>query len=145
MLASAFALTFVFWGLFEAYYDVYTTASSQAETLTGRLGIWAYMLAEAVQQPWLGHGFDSVWNVVPPFGAEKFEAAMRTMNLSSNSMHTVWPESVCLREYTSACFVTFAGSQKGHRERVFSPSCCSFWCADSRIPSDSISRCRCGR
>ncbi len=75
LLASAFALTFVFWGLFEAYYDVYTTASSQAETLTGRLGIWAYMLAEAVQQPWLGHGFDSVWNVVPPFGAEKFEAA----------------------------------------------------------------------
>ena len=28
-----------------------------------------------IQQPWIGHGFDSVWKVVPPFGTDKFEAA----------------------------------------------------------------------
>src|ERR1700684_2460798 len=64
----------VFWGLFEAYYDVYTTAGNQAETLTGRTGIWAYVLNEALDQPLIGHGFDSMWKVIPPFGPEKFEA-----------------------------------------------------------------------
>jgi exopolysaccharide production protein ExoQ len=62
----------VFWGLLESYYDVYTHAGNQAETLTGRIGIWAYMLEAALEQPWIGHGFDSVWKVVPPFG--DFEA-----------------------------------------------------------------------
>jgi O-antigen ligase len=42
--------------------------------LSGRLGIWAYFLAEGLQQPWIGHGFDSVWKVVPPFGPDQFEA-----------------------------------------------------------------------
>ena len=64
----------VFWGLFEAYYDIYTTAGNQAETLTGRTGIWAYMLSAALEQPLIGHGFDSMWKVIPPFGPEKFEA-----------------------------------------------------------------------
>jgi exopolysaccharide production protein ExoQ len=64
----------VFWGLLSSYYDVYTSAGSQAETLSGRIGIWAYILAEAVQQPWIGHGFHSVWKVIPPFGADQFEA-----------------------------------------------------------------------
>jgi len=64
----------MFWGLFEAYYDVYTTAGNQAETLTGRTGIWAYCLDAALEQPWIGHGFDSVWKVIPPFGPEQFEA-----------------------------------------------------------------------
>ena len=41
----------------------------------GRLGIWAYFVAEAIQQPWIGHGFDSAWKVVPPFGPDRFEAA----------------------------------------------------------------------
>ena len=63
-----------FWGLFESYYNVYTSLGNQSETLSGRLGIWAYMLAEAVQQPWIGHGFHSVWKVIPPFNAEHFEA-----------------------------------------------------------------------
>lgn len=62
------------WSLLSSYYEVYTNAGSQAETLSGRIGIWAYFLAEAVQQPWIGHGFDSVWNVAPPFGPDKFEA-----------------------------------------------------------------------
>lgn len=62
----------VFWGLLAAYYDVYTNAGNQSETLTGRIGIWAFILNEALQQPWIGHGFHSVWKVIPPFGP--FEA-----------------------------------------------------------------------
>ena len=64
----------VFWGLFEAYYDIYTTAGNQAETLTGRTAIWAYVVDAAIEQPWIGHGFDSVWKVIPPFGSDQFEA-----------------------------------------------------------------------
>lgn len=77
MLAAfaAAAVIAAFWGLLTSYYVVYTNAGNQAETLSGRLGIWAYFLAEAAQQPWIGHGFDSVWNVVPPFGHDQFEAA----------------------------------------------------------------------
>ncbi len=63
-----------FWSLLSSYYDVYTNAGNQAETLTGRLGLWIYFLAEAVQQPWIGHGFHSVWKVIPPFGTDQFEA-----------------------------------------------------------------------
>jgi exopolysaccharide production protein ExoQ len=58
-----------------SYYDVYTNAGNQSETLTGRFSIWAYFLAEAVEQPWIGHGFDSAWKVIPPFGPDQFEAA----------------------------------------------------------------------
>jgi len=32
----------------------------------------ALILSEAVQRPWIGHGFHSVWKVIPPFG--DFEA-----------------------------------------------------------------------
>ena len=63
-----------FGGLLASYYDVYTNGGSQVETLTGRLGIWAYIGAEAIEQPWIGHGFHSVWKVIPPFGADQFEA-----------------------------------------------------------------------
>jgi len=73
-LATA-AVVAACWGLLASYFDIYTNAGSQSETLSGRLGIWAYFLAEAVQQPWIGHGFDSAWMVVPPFGPDKFEAA----------------------------------------------------------------------
>ena len=59
-------------GLLISYYDIYTSAGNQAETLTGRIGIWAYILNEAVDRPWIGHGFHSVWKVIPPFG--DFEA-----------------------------------------------------------------------
>jgi O-antigen ligase len=64
----------VYWSLLASYYDVYTNAGSQPETLTGRLGIWAYILTEALEQPWIGHGFHSVWKVIPPFGPDQFEA-----------------------------------------------------------------------
>ena len=75
LLALAVLLVvLVFWGLFQAYYTVYTNAGNQAETLTGRTGIWAYVFSAALEQPWIGHGFDSMWKVVPPFGPEQFEA-----------------------------------------------------------------------
>ena len=69
------AVVTIFWGLLTSYYDIYISAGNQPETLTGRLGIWAYFLAEAIQQPWIGHGFDSAWKVIPPFGPDQFEAA----------------------------------------------------------------------
>jgi exopolysaccharide production protein ExoQ len=75
LIASSTLLALgAFWGLLADYYDVYTNAGNQAETLTGRLGIWAYFLNEAIQQPWIGHGFHSVWKVIPPFGPDQFEA-----------------------------------------------------------------------
>lgn len=76
LLALAAALVFVlFSALLVSYFDIYRSTGNESETLTGRLGIWAYFLAEAVQQPWIGHGFDSVRKVVPPFGPDHFEAA----------------------------------------------------------------------
>jgi exopolysaccharide production protein ExoQ len=60
-----------FSSLLTSYFETYT-ASTDPETLTGRLGIWAYILNEAVDKPWIGHGFYSVWKVIPPFGS--FEA-----------------------------------------------------------------------
>ena len=61
-----------FWGLFEAYYDIYTTYGNQSVTLTGRTAIWAYVVEAAPSRLWIGHGFDSMWKVVPVFGT--FEA-----------------------------------------------------------------------
>jgi len=74
-IALATAATLViaaFWGLIEAYYEIYTSAGNQAETLTGRIGIWTFVLERSFEQPWIGHGFHSFWNVIPPFGT--FEA-----------------------------------------------------------------------
>lgn len=73
VLAAAIVCV-AFWNLFANYFDVYTSTGNQAETLTGRLGIWVYFLSEAVQKPWFGHGFHSVWKVIPPFGPDQFEA-----------------------------------------------------------------------
>ncbi len=73
MLALASAATgAAFSSLLASYFDIYANAGNSPETLTGRLGIWAVILTEAVQSPWIGHGFHSVWKVVPPFG--EFEA-----------------------------------------------------------------------
>ncbi len=65
-------LLLVFWGLFTSYYDTYTSAGNQAETLTGRTAIWAYVLQASLDHPWIGHGFDSMWKVVPPL-SDDFE------------------------------------------------------------------------
>lgn len=75
LAASAVAVLGLFWGLLTSYFDVYSNAGNQSETLTGRLGIWTYFLAEGIQQPWVGHGFDSAWKVIPPFAPDQFEAA----------------------------------------------------------------------
>ncbi len=74
LTTAAILVILVFWGLFEAYYDIYTTAGNQAETLTGRTAIWAYVVSEAFERPWIGHGFDAMWKVIPPFGPDLFEA-----------------------------------------------------------------------
>jgi exopolysaccharide production protein ExoQ len=74
LTVGAIVAILAFWGLFEAYYDIYTTAGNQAETLTGRTAIWAYVSNAAVERPWIGHGFDSMWKVIPPFGSDQFEA-----------------------------------------------------------------------
>ena len=57
-----------FWTLISAYFEIYTTTGNQAETLTGRLGIWSYVLDRSFEQPWIGHGFHSFRNVIPAFG-----------------------------------------------------------------------------
>ena len=72
LIGSAVLVVFVFWQLLSDYYVVYTNAGNQAETLTGRFGIWLYFLSEAIQKPWIGHGFHSVWKIIPPFN--EFEA-----------------------------------------------------------------------
>jgi len=64
----------IFFGLFQNYYEVYTTAGNQAETLTGRTTIWAYAISAGLQSPWVGNGIDSMWRVMPPFGVDLFEA-----------------------------------------------------------------------
>lgn len=75
LLASAtVVLTLSFGSLLSAYYDVYTTAGDQAETLTGRTAIWAWTLDASLKRPWIGNGFDAMWKVAPPFGGELFEA-----------------------------------------------------------------------
>lgn len=74
---SALLVVLVFSGLLLSYIEDYATTDTQgyseADSLSGRLGIWALIGAEAVERPWFGHGFHSVWNVIPPFGRDKFE------------------------------------------------------------------------
>jgi exopolysaccharide production protein ExoQ len=64
----------LFWGLFVAYFTIYTTTGNQAETLTGRTAIWAFALDTALTKPWFGNGFDALWHVIPPLGPDRFEA-----------------------------------------------------------------------
>ena len=72
ILGSSLAVVGAFSGLIVNYLAVYNNAGNQEETLTGRIGIWAFVLERAWEQPWFGHGFDSFRNVIPPFGS--FEA-----------------------------------------------------------------------
>lgn len=73
----AFLIVLVFSSLLISNIEDYATNNAQgyseADSLSGRLGIWALMGSEAVERPWFGHGFHSVWNVIPPFGADAFE------------------------------------------------------------------------
>jgi hypothetical protein len=69
MVAGAALVAILFSGLYLSYYSVYTNAGTQAETLTGRTGIWLVTLQLALEKPWLGHGFHSYRSVIPAFGA----------------------------------------------------------------------------
>jgi O-antigen ligase len=72
LILACMAIVVAFSSLLTSYFDIYTTAGNSPETLTGRIGIWTFILGEAIRQPWIGHGFHAVWNVIPPFG--DFEA-----------------------------------------------------------------------
>jgi O-antigen ligase len=74
IVSAALAVVAAFSSLIAAYYEVYTNADNQAETLTGRIGIWAFILERSLERPWFGHGFNSVWKVIPPFGSDQFQA-----------------------------------------------------------------------
>lgn len=74
LASSTVMLTMSFWTLLSTYYDSYTTAGNQAETLTGRTAIWAWTLDTSLKKPWFGNGFDAMWKVAPPFGGELFES-----------------------------------------------------------------------
>jgi len=72
LILSAAVTALAFASLLTSYFDLYASSGNSSETLTGRIGIWAFILNEAAQSPWIGHGFHSVWKVIPPFG--EFEA-----------------------------------------------------------------------
>ena len=72
LVLAGLATLVAFSGLLTSYFDIYSNAGNSPETLTGRIGIWTVILGEAVQQPWIGHGFHAVWHVIPAFG--DFEA-----------------------------------------------------------------------
>ena len=74
MTIAVLVVVAAFSGIIRAYFNAYTTTSDQAETLTGRTGIWLYCLTEGIEKPWIGNGIDSLWKVAPPFGPELFEA-----------------------------------------------------------------------
>ena len=68
ILVSSGLVLAAFWRLIQAYFEVYTTTGNEAETLTGRVGIWDYVVEQSLEKPWIGHGFHSFRNVVPAFG-----------------------------------------------------------------------------
>jgi oligosaccharide repeat unit polymerase len=74
---AAFVIVLLFSSMLVSYIEDYATSNeagySEADSLSGRLGIWALIGAEAIERPWFGHGFHSVWNVIPPFGSDHFE------------------------------------------------------------------------
>jgi oligosaccharide repeat unit polymerase len=74
---TAFVIVLLFSSMLVSYVEDYATSNeagySEADSLSGRLGIWALIGSEAVERPWFGHGFHSVWNVIPPFGRDSFE------------------------------------------------------------------------
>ncbi|WP_058187155.1 O-antigen ligase family protein [Terracidiphilus gabretensis] len=68
----ALVLVLPFWTLLSSYIDNYAS-SAQPENLTGRLGIWIILISNGIEMPLLGHGFHSVWQVIPPYGPDQFE------------------------------------------------------------------------
>jgi exopolysaccharide production protein ExoQ len=119
MIFVAALITTVFSGLLTSYFDIYSNAGNSPETLTGRLGIWAVILAEAVNQPWVGHGFYSVWKVIPPFG--DFEAR-HAHNEIIQQFYLYGAAGVCI-------MVGLYGSFYLHVRRFATGSQRTFYCA----------------
>ena len=67
LVCGGLILLLLFSGLLTTYWETYSDAGTQAETLTGRTGIWIASAALATEEPWLGHGFHSFHSVVPVF------------------------------------------------------------------------------
>lgn len=70
LFVGSVLLLVIFTPLFFEYTDVYRNLGNQSLTLSGRISIWAYILDEALQSPWIGHGFHSVWKVIPPMNGD---------------------------------------------------------------------------
>jgi exopolysaccharide production protein ExoQ len=64
----AAAVVFYFWGLLDAYADIYATEGSSPETLTGRTILWTRTLGMALEKPWLGYGLHSFHTDIPALG-----------------------------------------------------------------------------
>lgn len=69
IMAGAVLSATVMSGLLLRYYDLYTNAGNQVETLTGRTSIWLATIGLAIEKPWLGYGFHAFRSVIPAFGA----------------------------------------------------------------------------
>ena len=99
--AGALLVVAAFWNLLSAYFEIYSNAGNQAETLTGRLGIWAIILDKAMNSLWIGHGFHSVWKVIPPFGPDQFEPRHAHNELLQQFMPTASPALHLIGLYAS--------------------------------------------
>ena len=117
LILAGIATVAAFSSLLTSYFDIYANAGNSPETLTGRIGIWAVILSEAVQQPWIGHGFHAVWNVIPPFG--DFEAR-HAHNELIQQFYAYGIVGVCM-------LGGLYGSFYAQVRRVSSPSMRTFW------------------
>jgi O-antigen ligase len=108
-----------FSSLLTSYFDIYITAGNSPETLTGRIGIWTLILGEAIQRPWIGHGFHAVWNVIPPFG--DFEAR-HAHNELIQQFYAYGLAGVCM-------LVGLYGSFYRQVRRLSAPAMRTFWFA----------------
>ncbi|WP_158749914.1 hypothetical protein [Acidobacterium sp. S8] len=74
LVLAAVVIVGLFGTLLSSYYDVYSNAGSQPETLTGRIGIWGFTFSPKRCNT-RGSGMDSIpWHVIPLFGPDQFEA-----------------------------------------------------------------------
>jgi exopolysaccharide production protein ExoQ len=117
VVLAGLATLVAFSGLLTSYFDIYSNAGNSPETLTGRIGIWTVILAEAVGQPWIGHGFHAVWNVIPPFG--DFEAR-HAHNELIQQFYAYGAVGVCM-------LGGLYGSLYVQVRRLSSPSMRAFW------------------
>jgi exopolysaccharide production protein ExoQ len=119
LLLAGLTTVVAFSSLLTSYFDIYITAGNSPETLTGRIGIWTLILGEAIQRPWIGHGFHAVWNVIPPFG--DFEAR-HAHNELIQQFYAYGLAGVCM-------LVGLYGSFYRQVRRLSAPAMRTFWFA----------------